>query len=236
MSAVVAVIPVRLGSKRFPQKALTLISGKPLIYHVWREAVKSRFPCTVIIATDSKKIADIAADFGAETIMTAADLCNGTERVASVAAKIKAPYYINIQGDNYRFSHLWLERGLKDLRARKKFDFHTLFTTIRSEIEYKNMNTVKLVAVSDKGGWEAKWFTRGTLPAFSIVNHRFKHIGIYFYRRAGLLRYRGWDRGIYEDAESLEQLRILENNERIGLTLVRGKSISIDSPKDIANL
>ena len=230
------VIPVRLGSKRFPGKALTLISGKPLIYHVWREAVKLRFSAKIIIATDSKKVADIAADFGAETMMTPANLRNGTERAAAVAAKIKASYYINIQGDNYRFSHLWLERGLRDLRVRRKFDFHTLFTPIRSELEFKNINTVKLVAVSEKGGWEAKWFTRGNRPDFSSVKHRFKHIGIYFYRRAGLLRYRGWNRGIYEDAESLEQLRILENNERIGLTLVRGKSISIDSPKDVANL
>lgn len=242
MPVVVGVIPARLNSKRFPAKALLPLSGKPLLYYVWRQARRIRSLDRLVIATDSKKIAREAANFGAEVVMTTKRPRNGSERTAEVAQKLPGDIFVNIQGDNLVFSPAWIERALAALSSNRGGKFHTLVTPITVKADLADPSRVKVSVINTDSGKAAVWFTRSALPyTRDARNGRncsrtrcYKHIGIYLYRRSGLKLYQSWPMGAYEKAESLEQLRILENGHRIGVTIVRGKSIEIDSARDIA--
>ena len=248
MAKVVGVIPARLGSKRLANKALLALDGRPLIYWVWRCALRSQALDRLVIATDSRKIADAAAEFGAEVVMTSRKARNGTERTAEVARKIRADIYVNIQGDNVRFPSGWLARGIEDLKRSRGRLFHTLVTAFESAAEVKNPDRVKVTLVESTGGRrqtkKAGWFSRSIIPhprsrstggASSGLKY-YKHLGFYFYRRAGLVEYARWGPGVYERAESLEQLRILECGYEMGVTVVSGKCFTVDSRRDFAQL
>ncbi len=241
MPVVVGVIPARLNSKRFPAKALLPLHGKPLLYYVWRQARRVRSLDRLIIATDSKKIAREAREFGAEIVMTSKRPRNGSERTAEVAQKIPGDIFVNIQADNLVFSPAWIERALAAIISNRREKFHTLVTQITDEADLADPSRVKVALIKTDYGKAASWFTRAAAPYTRdakngrdcIGTRCYKHIGIYLYRRSGLKLYQSWPMGTYEKAESLEQLRILEQGQRIGVTVVRGKSIEIDSARDI---
>ncbi len=250
MSRVIGVIPARLNSKRFPAKALAPLKGKPLLFYIWNQARKSQALDKVIIATDSIEIERAAIDFGAETVMTSKRLQNGSERIAEVAEKISGDIFVSVQGDFLKFNPTWIDEGVAALSSNKKLQFLTLITRIRDDQELFNPDRVKAVIRGNtKSGetLEALWFTRfpapfvrpGASSSTRTESERWrefnfwKHLGIYFYRRSGLKLYQTWPMGAYEKAESLEQLRILENGKQIGAIVVKGKSICIDSPEDL---
>jgi 3-deoxy-manno-octulosonate cytidylyltransferase (CMP-KDO synthetase) len=245
MSRVIGVIPARLDSKRFPAKALAPLKGKPLLFYVWNQTRKSKALDRVIIATDSVEIKEAARNFGAEIVMTSKHLLNGSERVAEVAKQVAGDIFVNVQGDFLRFNLNWINEGVAALRADRKLQFLTLITRIREDKELFDPDRVKVVVRGNPPS-EALWFSRYPLPFVRSdsnsnsyrenicrENKFWKHLGIYFYRRSGLKLYQSWSAGIYEKAESLEQLRILENGKRIGAIVVKGKSICIDSPEDL---
>lgn len=241
MPAVVGVIPARLNSKRFPAKALLPLNGKPLLYYVWRQARRIVALDRLVIATDSKQIAQAADAFGAEIVMTSKRPRNGSERTAEAAQKLAGDIFVNIQGDNLIFSPRWIERALAEFLAIRGSKFHTLVTRISDNADLADPSRVKVALIKTERGTSAGWFSRAALPytydAGNGINCKrtrcYKHIGIYLYRRSGLKLYQSWPMGVYEKAESLEQLRILENGHQIGVTVVRGKSIEIDSARDI---
>ena len=166
---------------------------------------------------------------------------NGAERVAEVARKVRGDIYVNVQGDNIRFPSSWIERGVRALRADRTARFHTLASAITSDEELFNPNKVKVALTPAPRGYTAGWFSRFPLPYVRDKDKRpvcrqarfYKHLGFYFYRRAGLLQFARWTPGAHEKAESLEQLRILERGERIGVTVVRGTCVTIDSADDL---
>ncbi|MFQ5606916.1 MAG: 3-deoxy-manno-octulosonate cytidylyltransferase [Candidatus Zixiibacteriota bacterium] len=243
MPAVIGVIPARLNSQRFPAKALAPLSGKPLLYYIWRRALRAKSLDCLVIATDSKRIARVAEDFGANVILTTNRPRNGSERTAEVACSITGGYFVNIQGDNLVFSPGWIDTGVRALKSNRTRKFHTLVTAIRSSGEMENHSRVKVAVLGAGPGRRAGWFSRSPLPCvkpnkISEDWRRFrcyKHIGVYFYRRSGLELYQSWKPGRYEKAESLEQLRILEHGESIGVSVVSGASIVIDSERDLKN-
>lgn len=238
----VGVIPARYGSGRYPGKALIEIDGKPLLYHVWRQALKAKSLSRVVIATDNSTIAKTATKFGAEVIRTAVGNRNGSERTFEVSQKIPARFYVNIQGDNLRFRPSWIDQGLAELSSRRKEKFLTLFTPIKSDTELFNPDRVKATLAETADGLQALWFSRFPLPLLRQAGPGelsgqfkfYKHLGFYFYRNSGLKLYGSWSPGAYEKAESLEQLRILERGCSIGALKVRGESLVIDSPADLA--
>lgn len=242
MPTVIGVIPARLGSKRLPDKALLPLAGKPLLFYVWRSAARSARLDRLLIATDSDKIERAAREFGAEVVRTSRRARNGTERAAEVARKVRGDIYVNIQGDNVRFPASWLDRGIAALAGSRAERFHTLATPISSDDELFNPNKVKAALIQERRGLVAGWFSRFPLPYVRDRDARpawrqarfYKHLGFYFYRRAGLLQFARWTPGPHEKAESLEQLRILERGGRIGVTVVRGKCVTVDSPEDLA--
>lgn len=246
MSKVIGVIPARLNSKRFPAKALAPLKGKPLLFYVWNQARKAKTLSRVIIATDSKEIAKAAESFGAEVLMTSRRPRNGSERVAEVADRVKGDIFVSVQGDFLRFNPKWIDSGVNALSPQKRLQFLTLVTRIRDDKELFDPDRVKAVVrhCNAPETPEALWFSRYPVPFVRSESKQgdsehwrgfkfWKHLGIYFYRRSGLKLYQSWPIAVYETAESLEQLRILENGARIGALEVRGKSICVDSPKDL---
>jgi 3-deoxy-manno-octulosonate cytidylyltransferase (CMP-KDO synthetase) len=231
MSKVVAIIPARWASTRFPGKALHGIAGKPLIQHVWERCVEADCFDQIVIATDDMRIAEIGFKFGAEVAVTSADHTSGTDRIAEVARKLKkASLILNVQGDEPLVDPNLLERLVRELKDHPRVPIITAATPISSE-ESTSEHNVKVVL--DREG-NALYFSRSLIPfrrgASEIESY--KHLGIYGYRRKALLAFVRMSPGALEQAEQLEQLRALENGVKIRVVVSETNSIGVDTPED----
>ena len=163
------------------------------------------------------------------------------EDVAAIMKEIPADLYINVQADLFGLKSAVLDRVINVFSRESKLKYGTLARKIRNERELKDPNSVKVVLKKNK---EAGWFSRQPLPylqrplkkTLSSQADYYYHIGVYFYRREALKEFAGWQQTPCEKAESLEQLRILENGRKIRVFLTRIKTVSIDSPADIYKL
>jgi len=239
--AVVAIIPVRYGSVRFPGKPLALIGGKPMIQHVYENT--SRIPGLnrVIVATDDRRIFETAKNFGAEVMMTSAKHASGTDRLAEVARKVRAEWVINVQGDLPFVLPRTILRTLSPLRRNRSIPMGTARTPIFERDEWLNPNVVKVV--TDREGF-ALYFSRAPIPYARADNggpaHTgngdilgYRHVGIYVYRREFLLKFAGLRQTALEQAEKLEQLRALSHGYRIRVADVEESSVEVDTPEDL---
>jgi 3-deoxy-manno-octulosonate cytidylyltransferase (CMP-KDO synthetase) len=241
MGRVLAVIPARLGSTRFPGKALYQHKGKPLIYYVWSRVKCAKLIDRVLIATDSKEIRQAAEDFGAEVVMTSKRHRTGSDRVAEVAQQDRAGIIINVQGDTFGLQPTLLDRVIPTFQADRSLQYATLARAINSDADLFDPNLVKVV-VADDG--RALWFSRFPVPYLHSPgdqprSEQFRflgHLGIYFFRKRGLADFASWRQGRHEKAESLEQLRIMERGARMQVFLTRSRTISIDTPADLRKI
>jgi 3-deoxy-manno-octulosonate cytidylyltransferase (CMP-KDO synthetase) len=234
---IVAVIPARYGSTRFPGKPLALIAGQTLIERVWRQVMKAKKIDDVIIATDDKRIALAARKFGARVAMTSTQCKTGTDRLAEVARTMmrKSAAFINVQGDEPLIPPLLIDRLASALRARPSVDVVTAAYPISRAADITDPNVVKLVR--DSRG-TALYFSRSPIPfnrSQTSVEY-LKHIGIYGYRRSLLLKCASWPRTSLEKAEELEQLRVLENGFRMHVVMAPSDSFGVDVPEDIKKI
>lgn len=225
------VIPVRYGSRRFPGKPLALITGRPMIQHVYERARQAPGLDSLIIATDDERIYRAASAFGADVLMTSARHRSGTERAAEAALKLKEPIIINIQGDEPLVKAEMIE-ALIGVMQDESIPISTLACKVRDLSRIKEPGTVKVVFNSD--GF-ALYFSRSPLP-HGAEDYFWKHIGIYAYRRDFLLSFAGLKPSRLEKAEKLEQLRALENGFPIKIVETTYESIGVDYPEDIARV
>ncbi len=238
---VVAVIPARLGSKRFSGKVIHPFRGKPLLYHVWKSVGKARSVNRLVIATDSSEVAGHAREFGAEVMMTSKRHKTGSDRTAEILGKIGGDIYVNVQADCLGLKASMLDRVIESMKHDRTMRFATLAKRIQNDDELQNPNVVKL-AMSSRG--DAMWFSRSVIPYLQHPEPGQKsaqfpylaHIGVYFFRAAALKAYGGWKRTRLEKAESLEQLRILENGGSMRVFITKMKSVSVDTPEDLKKL
>ena len=244
MARVVAIIPARLASKRFPRKVLYPIKDKPLIYYVWRAVGRAKRIDRLFVATDSVEIGRAVNAFGGAVIMTSGRPRNGSERAAEAAAELKADLVVNIQADNLALSGSVLDRVIASMLDDRAIEYATLATPIvgrKWRERLYNPNVVKVV--EDEHG-NAAWFSRYPIPFIREAGNRrrvelypfLEHIGVYFFRKTALMEYASWRPGRAERAESLEQLRILENGKRIRLYRTRMPSISVDTEDDLRKM
>jgi 3-deoxy-manno-octulosonate cytidylyltransferase (CMP-KDO synthetase) len=186
----------------------------------------------VIIATDDERIAREARRFGAEVRMTRRDHPSGTDRVAEVAAESPADLVVNIQGDEPLIDPAAIDAAVDGLEQSAAAPMATLARPITDPSELDNPNVVKVV--TDRTG-HALYFSRYPIPFVREGRaERFKHIGLYVYRRDFLLAYPGLPRGPLEEAERLEQLRALENGYKIRVVETDYDSCGVDTPEDLA--
>ena len=235
---VVGIIPARYASTRFPGKPLALIKGKPMIQRVYEQALKSKLDA-VVIATDDVRIADAVMDFGGQYVMTSPNHRSGTDRCCEALDLLKTKYdaVVNIQGDEPFIDPKQIDL-LVDLIVRDDTPLASLAKRIDDEDELFSPNAVKVV-VNQEGN--AMYFSRNPIPFMRnvdrdewLVKGRFyKHIGIYAYKADVLHQVARMEPSALEQAESLEQLRWLENGLAIRMALSDAENISIDTPDDL---
>lgn len=233
---VVAILPARFASTRFPGKPLVDIAGKPMIQHVYERTSLTASVDRVIVATDDQRIFDAVEAFGGEAQMTRDDHPSGTDRLAEVAARIDADLIVNVQGDEPLIDPEMIDAAIAPLLEDPAIVMGTLKTRLDDSGEYANPNVVKVV--TDRDGF-ALYFSRAAIPhgrdlaAGSVPDRVFKHIGLYVYRRDFLLRYPSLPETPLEQLEKLEQLRALEHGYRIRVVETDRQSIGVDTPEDV---
>src|SRR5437667_7850495 len=232
MSKAVGIIPARWGSTRFPGKPLYLIANKPLLQHVRKRCRKANNLGSVIIATDDMRIAEAAFDWGADVALTSRRHQSGTDRIAEVVRNARQfAVVINIQGDEPLIDSHLIDRLVEKLRSNRKIDIVTAAHPFVDPAEASSPHQVKVVL--DARG-RALYFSRAAIPYPrdpSKIKY-LRHQGIYGFRRDALLRFVKWKQGPLQRAESLEQLRPLENGVSVHVLLTKQGSPGVDTPTD----
>ena len=230
----IAIIPSRYGSSRFPGKPLALIAGKPMIQWVYENVSKAAFLDAVYVATDDQRIFDCVENFGGKALMTASTHTCGTDRLAECADILKLEdedIVLNIQGDEPLIN----PQMVADLYST--FDdasvyMGTLKKLIDETEELQNPNVVKVITDVNE---YAIYFSRYCLPyeRDEKKTAHFKHIGAYGYKTWFLKKYSKMPKTSLEIAESLEQLRVIENGLKIKVKETRYQTIGVDTPEQI---
>lgn len=215
----IVVIPARYASTRLPGKPLRDIKGIPMIQHVWQQASKSN-AARVVIATDDKRIEEVATAFGAEVCMTRDDHVSGTDRLQEVAQLLdleNEQVVVNVQGDEPLIPPEVINQVASNLERSATAGVATLCEPFDSVIDFVNPNAVKVVSGASGN---AQYFSRAPIPFprdkslgsdNSLPDEARRHIGIYAYKVASLNQFIDWDIAPLEQLESLEQLRFLAN-------------------------
>lgn len=233
---ILCVIPARYASTRLPGKPLADIAGKPMIQRVYERAALAKLPESVVVATDDERVFAAVTKSGGQAVMTSPNHTTGTDRLAEVAAAYPdIDVIVNVQGDE----PLIEPQLIDELAAVFADDDSVAMATVKTELTEKqeqlNPNNVKVV--TDLNGF-ALYFSRSLLPypRNSGGVKVYKHIGIYAYRRDFLLKYAGLAPTPLEQAESLEQLRALENGYKIKVITSQAQFVGVDTPEDLARV
>ena len=231
--SVLAVIPARYASTRFPGKPLALIAGKPMIQWTYESAKKSKAD-RVIVATDDQRIADCVTSFGGEYVMTAVDHPSGTDRIAEAVSEIEGDLIINLQGDEPLLPAVVIDELIDKMQADESLGMGTAAVPeAYTEELSKDANRVKVVIDQQS---QALYFSRSGIPYYRNLPENpslLTHWGVYAYRRRVLEQFIQWPQTPLEHAESLEQLRALENGVKIHVLVTDQRSIGVDVPDDI---
>lgn len=235
---VLGIIPARYASTRFPGKPLIDIQGKSMIQRVYEQALKAKSLNKVVVATDDERIAEAVRAFGGEFVMTGSTHQSGTDRCAEVAQQLPDfDAVINIQGDEPFINPKQIDL-LVSCFEQDDVQLATLIKEIHTQEELFNSNIPKVVINSRQ---EAIYFSRHTIPYLRnteqdqwLKAHQFyKHIGIYGYTAATLSEITRLRPSTLEIAESLEQLRWIENGYTIQTRITALETIAIDTPEDL---
>ena len=235
-----AIIPARYASTRFPAKPLALLGGKPMIQHVYE-----RVSCVlddVVVATDNQRIYDAVVRFGGRAVMTSPDHRTGTDRCLEAYRNfgVEADVVINVQGDEPFIAEEQI-LALMQCFENPQTDIATLIKPFPTTTTYEtlsNPNTPKVI-VNPQG--QALYFSRSVIPYlrgkekddWTSLHTYYKHIGIYAYRIEALRKVTQLQQTSLELAESLEQLRWLENGLTIQTAITNIETIGIDTPEDL---
>ena len=232
---VLCVIPARYASTRLPGKPLKDIAGKPMVCRVYDRANKAKSVAKTLVATDDERILTAVKNNGGEAVMTRADHKTGTDRLAEVAARFPdIDLIVNVQGDEPLIEPKLIDNLVAAFNDDSELKMATVKTEITEKAEQENPNNVKVV--TDKNGY-ALYFSRSLLPYPRNAGCTgYKHIGIYAYKRDFLLEYAKMNTTPLENAESLEQLRALENGYRIKVVETAAKFVGVDTAEDLAKV
>jgi len=236
----VGIIPARYASTRFPGKPLVEVGGKMMIERVYEQV--SKLLADVYVATDDERIESAVKSFGGKVIMTSPNHQSGTDRIAEAVAKISAQgknfdVAINIQGDEPFISPSQIKL-LMDCFVDETTQIATLVKKIENEETLFNANSPKVVLNTNS---EAITFSRSTIPHIRSKEQKdwlsahifYKHIGIYAFKVEVLNAVTKLSQSSLELAESLEQLRWIENGYKIKVAVTDEEGIAIDTPLDL---
>jgi 3-deoxy-manno-octulosonate cytidylyltransferase (CMP-KDO synthetase) len=235
----VVIIPARFGSTRLPGKPLAEIAGKPMIQHVYERASRAELVHDVIVATDDMRIVAAVEKFGGHAVITPVDAPSGSDRIAYVASRLRdAEIVVNVQGDEPFIPPAMIDEAIRPVCA----DPHVQVGTLARRIEHiEDLQDPAVVKVVLGRNGNALYFSRSSIPygrditATELLAHVpvYRHIGLYVYRREFLLHYTTLPQTPLEQAEKLEQLRILEHGYPIRVAVTTHHSIAVDTPADL---
>jgi len=235
--SVIIVIPARYGSTRFPGKPLVSIAGRSLIERVHERAIRSTLASSVWIATDDDRIVEHVHSFGGKVVKTETNLATGTDRIAVALPAIekieghRAEQVVNLQGDEPLIDISGVDRIIRTLQETDA-DVVTLSCPIHTDDEFLSRDVVKVVTDLHQN---ALYFSRAPVPYGSRQLAR-RHVGVYGYQARVLRHFPNLEPTPLEIAESLEQLRVLQNGYKIRLIETTAPHLGVDRPEDVARI
>lgn len=237
MTKIVAVIPARMGSSRFPGKPLAPLGGRPMLEHVYQRTVLCPSLHEVYIATCDEEIAQAARGFGAKVILTSSAHQRASDRMAEVAQKVTADIYVLVQGDEPMIVPAMIGQALQPLLEDASVVCSNLAAPILSEEDFEDPNTIKVALAADGN---ALYFSREPIP----TRHRlrfgalpaYKQVCVIPFRRDFLLKYTALPPTPLEEAESIDMLRALEHGYPIRLVKTEYVTQAVDTPSDLARV
>jgi 3-deoxy-manno-octulosonate cytidylyltransferase (CMP-KDO synthetase) len=231
---VVAIIPARYRSTRFPGKPLADIRGLPMIVHVYRAVAQCSLFDWITVATDDERIGQVCDKHGMAWMMTSSEHPTGTDRVAEVASEIEAAIYVNIQGDEPMLKPEVIEAAARPLveDTEQRLLVTNLCSLITDPAELIDTNVIKVALARDG---RAIYLSRQPIPyPKSRQGARYlKQVCVYGFRRAPLLRFAALEPGPLESAEGIELLRFIENGIPVRFFEVESRSVAVDTPEDL---
>jgi 3-deoxy-manno-octulosonate cytidylyltransferase (CMP-KDO synthetase) len=237
----IGVIPARWGSTRFEGKVLADLMGKPVIQHVWENAKKAKTLDDLVVACDDERIMKVVESFGGKAVYTSVDQPSGTDRLAEVVNPLDVKIAVNIQGDEPLVKSIMIDNLVMALEDEKQAQMATVVKKIEDDSELTNSNVVKVVF--DKNGY-AIYFSRYAIP-YNRTNTPekdekrpvyYKHIGMYAFTKDFLFTFRNLPKSALENAEKLEQLRVLEYGYRIKIVETKFDTVGVDTHEDLARV
>ena len=233
MTKTAIIIPARYGSSRLEGKPLIEVGGKTIIHWVYDKAKQAKLADVVIVATDDERIYNEVKSFGGEVEMTSVDHKCGSDRIKEVVDRHpEFTHIVNLQGDEPLIKPESIDAVIRNVIDDDAADISTLIRVLESEGEINNPNQVKCV-IDNKGF--ALYFSRSPIPyeRNKGVATFYGHLGIYGYKKAALVTMTELPQGDLEKAESLEQLRALQNGLRIKTSVVDFVPVGIDTAEDV---
>ena len=232
---IIAVIPARYASTRFPAKLMQDLGGKTVILRTYEAAINTKLFDDVFVVTDSDLIYNEISSNGGKAIMSIKEHESGSDRIAEAVEHLDVDIVINVQGDEPFIDAEPLAKVIEVFRndVAKQVDLASLMREIKDETEISNPNNVKVVV--DQNGF-ALYFSRSVIPFPREKNvgvRYFQHIGIYAFRKQALLDFYSLPMKSLEASEKLEQLRYLEYGKRIKLVETTHVGIGIDTFEDL---
>ncbi|MBO6514325.1 MAG: 3-deoxy-manno-octulosonate cytidylyltransferase [Phycisphaerales bacterium] len=246
----IAIIPARLGSTRFPRKALADETGKPMVVHVCEQAAKAESVNRVVVATDAEEIKSAVEIHGFEAVMTSVEHTNGTSRLAEASELLslhKHQVIINVQGDEPEINPSTIDAAfdaLCPIKGPSERAVGTVVCPIDTDADFENPNVVKAVMTDSKitrpaendeqiSIGKALYFSRSPVPYPREQTSRpsYRHVGIYAYTSESIMSYLTWKPSSLERTESLEQLRWLDHDHRIYAAIIEAPHTGIDTPE-----
>jgi len=232
--SLLVVIPARFQSTRFPGKPLADLDGSPLIEHVWKRCCRAVDAMDVVVATDDERIAAVARDFGAIVEMTSSACLTGTDRVAEVASRHRADWYVNVQGDEPFVDPAAIQKVIEAARtAEEDVAAVNTMSAITEESEFRSATVPK--TVTDLRG-RLLYMSRAAIPADKHLGFKraFRQVGLYAFRPSALVPYRaGAKKSPLEEIEDIEILRLLESGAHVRMVEVPASGIAVDTPDDL---
>lgn len=230
---IIGVIPARFASSRFPGKPLADLLGKPMIWWVYQRAKKCDGLSEVYVATDDQRIESVCRNYGMNIVMTSQEHPTGVDRLSEVAEKVKADFYILIQGDEPLIESRTISEMIRKIEQDSEQQcVRTFKTPIKNPIDVVNGTIIKIVTDINDNVLLA---SRSPIPypKAGIDFCYYKSVGVYAYPREILIRYPNLKRGELEMAEAHDFMRMLENGIRMKAYEWETSTISVDTPKDL---
>lgn len=234
---VVAIIPARYASVRFPGKVIALLADKPVVVHTYERTARSSVVSETIIATDDERVAEAVAPYGVNVVMTRADHPTGCDRIAEVAASLDADIIVNVQADEPLIDPALIDAAVQPMFDDPELPMSTARHAIHDPALISDPNCVKVVCDTNR---RALYFSRSPIPFLRDAEHDplsdaiyWQHIGLYVFRRTFLLEYASMAPTPLERYENLEQLRVLEHGYGMAVVDAEEPSIGVDTPEDL---